>query len=202
MSRTRRRDRARVSTVTLARRSRPVDTRAWSRNERSKRMLWPTRTAPPTNSRKDGSISPLRGASTTISSLMPVSAVMNGAIRSSAPVPGGSDLGEGRRGRRAPGGLDVEDHEGDLAERGAQVVEGSLQGDLHGDTVANMCLPAREGRWRGGYRRGGDHRLIDCADCADCAAHDCADCAAHGRYPLPLCRLREHHAPVSYTHLT
>ena len=82
-SRTRRRARARVSTVGLASRSRPVETRAWSRNERSKRRLWPTSTDPPTNSRKDGSISPTLGASATMASLMPVSAVMNGGMRSS-----------------------------------------------------------------------------------------------------------------------
>ena len=40
-------------------------------------------TAAPTNSRKEGSISPTRGASATMASLMPVSAVMNGGMRSS-----------------------------------------------------------------------------------------------------------------------
>ena len=83
MSRTRRRARARVSTVALAIRSRPVDSRAWLRKERSKRTLCPTTTAPPRNSRNDGSISPTRGASATMASLMPVSAVMKGGIRSS-----------------------------------------------------------------------------------------------------------------------
>ncbi len=72
---------ASVSTVAWASGSRPVDTSAWSRKERSKRRLWPTSTAPPTNSRNEGSISPARGASDTIASLMPVSAVMNGGIR-------------------------------------------------------------------------------------------------------------------------
>ncbi len=68
-----------------------------------------------------------------------------GADQLAAPVPGGGDLGERRRGRRAAGGLDVDDHEGHLAERGAQIVEGSFADPRraevghHGDTVANTC---------------------------------------------------------------
>ena len=81
MSRTSRRARARVSTVAFCRRSRPVDTSAWLRKERSNRTLWPTITAPPRNSRKDGSMAPVVGASATMRSLIPVRAVMNGGMR-------------------------------------------------------------------------------------------------------------------------
>jgi hypothetical protein len=74
---------ARVSTVELASGSRPVDTSAWSRKERSNLRLWPTSTAPRTNSRNEGSNSPTRGASATMASSMPVSAVMKGGMRPS-----------------------------------------------------------------------------------------------------------------------
>ncbi len=43
-------------------------------------MLWPTSTAPPTNSRSEGNIAPTRGASATIPSVMPVSEAMKGGI--------------------------------------------------------------------------------------------------------------------------
>ena len=46
----------------------------------SNRMLWPTMTASPMNSRNVGSASSMRGASTTIALVMPVSTVMNGGI--------------------------------------------------------------------------------------------------------------------------
>ena len=46
----------------------------------SKRMLWPTMTASPMNSRNVGRASAIRGASTTIACVIPVSTVMNGGI--------------------------------------------------------------------------------------------------------------------------
>ncbi len=107
MSRTSRRARARVSTVALARRSRPVATRAWSRKERSKRRLWPTSTAPPRNSRKEGSIVPDRrgvghhgvadagqGGDERRDPLVGPDEGLVGAEQLAAPVPGGRHLGE------------------------------------------------------------------------------------------------------------
>jgi hypothetical protein len=44
-------------------------------------MLWPTSTASPTNSSSDGNIAPGVGAPSTMASVMPVSALMNGGIR-------------------------------------------------------------------------------------------------------------------------
>ena len=56
----------------------PVDARAASRNEVSKRMLWPTSTAPPTNSARLGSTCGIVGAGASIAWVMPVSAVISG----------------------------------------------------------------------------------------------------------------------------
>ena len=99
-------------------------------------------------------------------------------------VAGRRHLGERGGGRRAPGGLDVEDHERDLAERGAEVVEGPLDGECHCSTVANGCSSWSDGgARRRDYRYQGDHRL-------DCH-HERP--RRHRCRPLPLFRLWEPH---------
>ena len=102
----------------------------------SKRMLCPTITASPMNSSSGGSTSSMRGAGSTIASVMPVSTVMNGGIATpgltsvskrprqlTAAELDRADLGDlavvGRRARR----LEVEDDERDLRQRRAEVVE-------------------------------------------------------------------------------
>jgi len=56
-----------------------------------------------------------------------------------APVPRCRHLGERGARRRTPRGLDVDHHEGHLAERCAGVVERLLPCRGHGDTLANRC---------------------------------------------------------------
>ena len=108
----------------------------------SKRMLWPTITASRANSRNAGSTSSIRGAGSTIASVMPVSTVIIGGIgtpgftsvskRPSSSPPRmlhRADLGD-----RVvvpgdvAGGLEVDDHERDLRQRRAEVVERLLAG--------------------------------------------------------------------------
>ncbi len=48
--------------------------------EMSKRTLWPTTTASPMNSSRDGSTDSMRGARITIASVMPVRIVISGGI--------------------------------------------------------------------------------------------------------------------------
>ena len=83
-SRSRRRDRAQVSIERLDSAGRPSALSAAFRKPRSKRTLWPTTTASPRNSRREGRTASIWGASTTMDSVIPVSTVMDGGI----PQPG------------------------------------------------------------------------------------------------------------------
>ena len=143
---------ARVSTVGLARGSRPVATRAWSRKETSNRRLWPTSTAPPTNSRKEGSISPDprgvghhgvadagEGGDERRDPPVGPHEGLVGAEELATPVAGRRHLGEGGVRRGAPGGLHVDDHERHLAEWSPEVVEGPQCRNVHASSVANTC---------------------------------------------------------------
>ena len=101
-------------------------------------MLWPTSTAPPTNSRSEGSISPVagrvddhgvadagEGGDERRDPLVGPDQGLEGAEQLAAPVPGRGHLGQRGGRRRTAGGLDVDHHEGHLAEGGPEVVERS-----------------------------------------------------------------------------
>ena len=79
-SRTRRRARATVSTLTGSKRGCPARSKAARRNATSKPMLWPTMTVPRVNSRSDGRTASIRGAGPTSASVRPVSTVICGGM--------------------------------------------------------------------------------------------------------------------------
>ena len=101
--------------------------------------LWATSTQPRANSRKAGSAASMPGASATIESVMPVRTAMKAGMSVSgltsvwnspstspprtltAPISVISAVG-----RRAAGRLEVDDAEGDVAQRAAELVEGAL----------------------------------------------------------------------------
>ena len=107
----------------------------------------------PANSRNAGSAVPSRGAPATIVSLMPVSTEMNGGIGTpgvdqrlelAQPLAAAdlhrADLGDLAALRRPAGGLEVDDDEGHLVQRRAQLVEGRLRATATGGAGMDLTV--------------------------------------------------------------
>ena len=109
-----------------------------------------------------GSTVSMRGAGITIASVMPVSTVISGGIgragvderleRAEALAAADldrADLGDAARLRRAAGGLEVDDAERDVEERGAQIVEAALPAPYRPGVPNRRSCSQGTGRVRG-----------------------------------------------------
>ena len=168
-SRTRRRARAHVSTHGLASRDRPDRSRAMRRNPRSNRTLWPTITASPMNSSSVGQhrLDPRGGHDHGLADAgqdgdlgrhghARVDQRLERARADAAGRLDRADLGDAARFGRAAGRLEVDHAEGDLVERGAEIVEAALE--RHPPVVPNRRSLVKDRRDRGlegGARQGG-----------------------------------------------
>ena len=137
-------------------------------SDRSKRTLWPTKTASPMNSSRLGSTASIRGAGPTIWDVMPgqhgdgrrdrplgIDHGVEGAEALAAPHLDRSDLADAVVVRRTSRGLEVEDAERDVDQRCAEVVEAGLPRGSTAGAASAQFGPRRVGSGLGAADRRG-----------------------------------------------